>query len=75
MLGNLKSVFFRLREVNLKVNPKKCNFFDRHVKYLAHSFAGGCSDGSGKDFRSEGLANFSYKKAITKFSGILVVLS
>lgn len=36
MVKNLKKVFSRLRSVNLKVNPKKCVFFSREVKYLGH---------------------------------------
>ena len=29
-------VFQRLKEANLKLNPKKCNLFQREVKYLGH---------------------------------------
>jgi len=36
MLENLKMVFSRFREVNLKINPKKCSFFQNEVKYLGH---------------------------------------
>lgn len=36
MLENLKMVFSRFREVNLKINPKKCSFFQNKVKYLGH---------------------------------------
>lgn len=36
MLGNLKGVFQRIRAANLKINPKKCEFFRRKVKYLGH---------------------------------------
>jgi hypothetical protein len=35
-LANLREVFLRLREANLKLNPKKCSFFGRKVKYLGH---------------------------------------
>ena len=28
-----------MREVNLKINPKKCTFFGREVKYLGHSIS------------------------------------
>jgi len=31
---NLRQIFFRFREVNLKINPKKCNLFSRQVNYL-----------------------------------------
>lgn len=34
MLANLREVFLRLKEANLKLNPKKCNFFGRKAKYL-----------------------------------------
>lgn len=36
MLENLKVVFLRLREANLKINPKKCVLFRKNVKYLEH---------------------------------------
>jgi len=29
----------RMREVNLKINPKKCTFFRREVKYLGYSIS------------------------------------
>lgn len=35
-IANLKAVFNRLREVNLKLNPKKCQFLRREVLYLGH---------------------------------------
>jgi len=36
IIQNLKKVLSRLREVNLKVNPKKCILFSQKVKYLEH---------------------------------------
>jgi len=33
MVKNLREVFLLLRKVNLKLNPKKCVFFKRVVKY------------------------------------------
>ena len=36
MLCNLKEVFCRLKNANLKVNPSKCNFLKKEVKYLGH---------------------------------------
>ena len=36
MLENLNLVFLRLKEANLKINPKKCVFFRKNVKYLGH---------------------------------------
>lgn len=36
MLKNLKLVFQRLKLANLKVNPKKCVFFGKKIKYLGH---------------------------------------
>ncbi|XP_019888240.1 uncharacterized protein LOC109611168 [Ooceraea biroi] len=36
MLENLRKVFQRIRAANLKVNPKKCAFLRREVKYLGH---------------------------------------
>lgn len=35
-LENLEQVFRRLRQANLKLNPKKCNLFRRQVNYLGH---------------------------------------
>lgn len=35
-LQNLKLVFGRLREANLKLKPKKCTFFQDEIKYLGH---------------------------------------
>lgn len=35
-LQNLDQVFQRLREANLKLNPKKCNLFRRKVNFLGH---------------------------------------
>jgi len=34
MIQNFKKVLSGLREVNLKVNPKKCVLFSQKVKYL-----------------------------------------
>jgi len=36
ILENLKTVFLRLRNAGLRVNPKKCVLFTRSVKYLGH---------------------------------------
>ena len=35
-LDRLEKVFERLREVGLKLSPKKCSFFQRKVKYIGH---------------------------------------
>ncbi|XP_073831437.1 uncharacterized protein [Musca autumnalis] len=35
-LANLREVFRRLREVNLRINPEKCEFFKKETKYLGH---------------------------------------
>jgi len=32
----LEQVFARLCSANLKLNPKKCSFFKREIKYLGH---------------------------------------
>ncbi|GBN83957.1 Retrovirus-related Pol polyprotein from transposon 297 [Araneus ventricosus] len=34
--NNLRKVFQRLQKANLKLNPKKCRFFQREVAYLGH---------------------------------------
>jgi len=36
MVGNLRQIFLRFREANLKINPKKCNLFERQVKYSGY---------------------------------------
>ena len=35
-LSRLKVVFSKLKEVGLKIKPKKCHFFQREVVYLGH---------------------------------------
>ena len=35
-LVHLEEVFKRLREANIKLNPKKCNFVKQKVEYLSH---------------------------------------
>lgn len=35
-LANLQSIFENCRKHNLKLNPKKCNFFRHEVTYLGH---------------------------------------
>ena len=35
-LENLRLVFQRIREANLKLSPNKCDFFKRKVKYVGH---------------------------------------
>ena len=35
-IDNLQMAFQWLKEANLKLNPKKCNLFQREVKYLGH---------------------------------------
>ncbi|GBO40610.1 Retrovirus-related Pol polyprotein from transposon 297 [Araneus ventricosus] len=35
-LNNLRKVFQRLQKANLKLNPKKCRFFQKEVTYLGH---------------------------------------
>lgn len=35
-LNNLKEMFSRCRERNLKINPEKCNFFKTEVLFLGH---------------------------------------
>jgi len=36
MLNNFKTIFLRIRSVNLRINPEKCVLFGKHVKYLGH---------------------------------------
>ncbi|GBO19116.1 Retrovirus-related Pol polyprotein from transposon 412, partial [Araneus ventricosus] len=35
-INNLRKVFQRLQKANLKLNPKKCRFFQMEVAYLGH---------------------------------------
>ena len=35
-IQNLRTVFGRLREANLKLSPKKCSLFRRQLKFLGH---------------------------------------
>ncbi|GBM61235.1 Retrovirus-related Pol polyprotein from transposon 297 [Araneus ventricosus] len=35
-LNNLRKVFQRLQKANLKLNPKKCRFFQKEVAYIGH---------------------------------------
>jgi len=41
ILMNLKEVFFRLQEINLKLNSKKCVLFGKEIKYLGHVISAG----------------------------------
>ncbi|PFX15398.1 Retrovirus-related Pol polyprotein from transposon opus [Stylophora pistillata] len=34
--GQLEEIFKRLREANIKLNPKKCNFVKQRVEYFGH---------------------------------------
>ena len=36
MLGRIELVFDRLKQYNLKIKPKKCQFFDTSVLFLGH---------------------------------------
>lgn len=35
-LANLRSIFLRLRNKNLKLNPSKCTFFQKETNFLGH---------------------------------------
>jgi hypothetical protein len=35
-LDNLRLVFNRIRQYNMKLAPEKCSFFTRKVKYVGH---------------------------------------
>jgi len=37
-LNHLRSIFKKIRGANLKLHPKKCNFFQTEVKYLGFIF-------------------------------------
>ena len=39
-LSNLREVFERLRQANLKLNPKKCQFFCTQINFLGHVVSG-----------------------------------
>lgn len=49
-ISNLREVFHRLRQYNLKLNPTKCNFFKADVTYLGHHIsANGIQPDKSKD--------------------------
>jgi hypothetical protein len=35
-MQNLREIFQRLKEANLKLSPKKCNLLKKEVKFLGH---------------------------------------
>ena len=39
-LVHMRQLFQRLREVDLKLNREKCNFFKSHIQYLGHLISG-----------------------------------
>jgi len=43
---NLREVFRRLRDANLRLNPEKCQFFKKELMYLGHRVT---SEGIGTD--------------------------
>ncbi|GBO23012.1 Retrovirus-related Pol polyprotein from transposon 297 [Araneus ventricosus] len=47
-LKNLRKVFQRLQNSNLKLGPKKCRFFQKEVTYLGHISAEGVKTDPGK---------------------------
>ena len=40
LIDNFIKMFFKLREFNLKCNPKKCKWFVTHLKFLGHEVSG-----------------------------------
>ena len=40
LIDNSIKIFFKLREFNLKCNPKKCKWFVTHLKFLGHEVSG-----------------------------------
>ena len=36
-LTNLEEVFSRMKEANLKLNPKKCLLFQKEIEFLCHT--------------------------------------
>ena len=36
ILSNLEKIFHHLKKANLKINPQKCVFFNKKIKYLGH---------------------------------------
>ena len=39
-LEHLRSLFIKLREVDLKLKEVKCNFLKKHIQYLGHIVSG-----------------------------------
>jgi len=63
MIQNLEKILLRLREVNLKINSKKCILFSRKVKYLGHINIISC----------EGISTYNDKIFIGNFYGKLLL--
>jgi len=75
MVGNLRQTFLRLREANLKINPKKCNLFGRQVKYLDHVIiAEGISMNPEKIAAVAGWSVPQSKKQIWSFWGSVLII-
>ncbi|CAB4016329.1 Hypothetical predicted protein [Paramuricea clavata] len=74
--SNLRTVFQRLREAGLKLNPKKCHLFQRTVRYLGHIVSGsGIAVDPGKtDARSLSGQNQRTRQKLEVFSDYVRII-
>jgi len=66
MLSRLGQVFARLRSANLKLNPKKCSFFKKEIKYLGYVVS---KEGIKTDPEKRYWSIFRTKKQVRSFLG------
>jgi len=68
-LQHLDVVFFKLREVNLKLNPNKCCFVAKNITFLGHVVS---KDGTKLDSgKIEAILHFLEPKTITNIRSFL----
>ena len=62
-IQNLKITFETLRKANLRLKPKKCNFFQKQVDYLGHTIQ---ADGTSPDpAKVEAVKEWPVPKSVT----------
>ena len=72
-LDNLKAVFDRIGAANLKLKPKKCNFFQKRVAFLGHVVT---PDGVACDpAKTEAVSNWLTPQTVTEVRSFLGLAS
>jgi len=68
-LQHLDAIFFKLREVNLKLNPNKCCFAAKNITFLGHVVS---NEGT-KPYTSkiDAVLHFPKPKTVTNFKSFL----